>query len=363
MPMKQFLRKLRFAALTALLLALCAPSAAVAAASDDSRITSPVTSRKVNRQDYVDYAYSVRSALYQNADKTFTRVEHLSDEDDRRNQNIRRSYNDAYLKDTYIAVEQYTADFNFISGHKIKMELPLYGGFFAGKDYNFIVFGQLNLEESSRTEVYKIVKYGKDWKNLDEASVRDCNPTSPFLAGSLRMAEYGDMLYIRTTREMYKNAANDGKIHQVNLTINVSIPKMAVTKCNAEWRPTGGAWGIVTHSFNQFVSTAGGKITAVDHGDATPRAVVLNISNARAGSATLSGKNNSEAKINLLNIAGDKGDNKTGVSVGAYIAGKSSYLVAGNSIVQDKNYKNRVTRNIFVTVTPIYTLYLGSFRH
>ena len=113
--MKKLLKKLPFIVLTALLLTFNIPAAA-AAAADDGRIKSPSVSRKINLQNYETYGVSVRSTLYQNADKTFTRVEHLSDEDDQFLSQKLLYDREFYNKDAYIAVEQYTSDFTFISG-------------------------------------------------------------------------------------------------------------------------------------------------------------------------------------------------------------------------------------------------------
>ena len=57
-----------------------------------------------------------------------------------------------------LAVERYSADFEFISGQSIDLELPLYGGVYIDDDYNFVVVGQTNYEENDETEVFRIIR-------------------------------------------------------------------------------------------------------------------------------------------------------------------------------------------------------------
>ena len=110
-----------------------------------------------------------------------------------------------------MVVEEYSDSFQLTGQQKLDVELPLFGGCFCGESYNFLVFGQNNPDESNEVEVVRIVKYDKEWNRLDAASVRGANTSVPFDAGSLRMAESQDMLYIHTCHEMYKSS--DGVNH------------------------------------------------------------------------------------------------------------------------------------------------------
>lgn len=53
----------------------------------------------------------------------------------------------------------------------LKRELEYYGGCYAGKDAYFLVFGQSNTEEDDPKEVLRVVKYDKNWKRKDSASI------------------------------------------------------------------------------------------------------------------------------------------------------------------------------------------------
>ena len=163
----------------------------------------------ISSNDYVNgerWATAVCSYLVQDTDGSFQRVEYSQEK---------------------VYIEQYTSAFSLISATVIDGELPLFGGCFLGETYNFIVFGQLNAEESNDVEVIRIVKYSKNWERLDSVSIYGENTYEPFCAGSLRMTESAGRLYIHSCHEMYKSA--DGYNHQANMTFEVNISSMEVT--------------------------------------------------------------------------------------------------------------------------------------
>ncbi|MBE6855215.1 MAG: hypothetical protein E7501_06185, partial [Ruminococcus sp.] len=85
----------------------------------------------------------------------------------------------------------------------IPLELPIFGGFYAGETYNYIVTGQTNPNEDDTLPVFAVTKYDKDFNALGHAYLSSCNTTIPFDAGSLRMDEANGTLYIHTCHEMY----------------------------------------------------------------------------------------------------------------------------------------------------------------
>ncbi|WP_455718442.1 leucine-rich repeat protein [Anaerosporobacter sp.] len=277
------------------------------------------TSDNKSSQNYATWSSPMYSYLYENEDHTIIRVE---------------------LVDNKIVYENYDKKFRLLGKGTIKKELQLFGGFYAGKDANYFVFGQTNNKESKKREVIRIVKYSKDWKRIASCSLTDCNTTIPFDAGSLRFAESGDMLYIRTSHEMYKSS--DGRNHQANLTLSVNTSDMKITDSYSRVMNIG--YGYVSHSFNQFILVNGSELLAVDHGDAYPRSIALIKYSKPAGEPTFTGDC---SYIDLLEFPGNIGDNSTGGSVGGFEVSNSSYIVAGN-------YKNTSSyvRNIFLSVTP-----------
>ena len=88
-----------------------------------------------------------------------------------------------------VLAEYYNKSFRRTSKKKIPMELSKYGGFYAGKDAYFLVFGQDNPQDNDNVEVLRVVKYSKKWKRLGAASLRRADTTEMFHAGDLRMAE------------------------------------------------------------------------------------------------------------------------------------------------------------------------------
>lgn len=97
-----------------------------------------------------------------------------------------------------ITVEAYNRTGDILSQQNLPVELPLFGGFYSGEQYNFLVFGQENPEEDNGREVIRVVRYRKDWKRMDDARLLGANTVTPFHTGSLSMVQCGDMLYIRT---------------------------------------------------------------------------------------------------------------------------------------------------------------------
>lgn len=307
------------------------------AVRDPAAKITPKSSNNKGGQNYINvnrWASTVKSYLTANQDGTLMRVEYTGSK---------------------VWTETYQADESCIDQREIKMELPIFGGFYAGKDNYFLVFGQKNPNEDDKVEVIRVVKYDKNWKRQGAASLYGANTAVPFDAGSLRMAEYGGMLYVRTCHKMYKSS--DGYNHQANLTFCVKTDEMRITDQFSQIMNID--YGYVSHSFNQFIRVDGDKLVAVDHGDAHPRSVVLVQYLKTAGGETFTNGDGAFGMenciyVNALPIQGNYGANDTGVSVGGFEASSTAYLVAGNSVSQDDaaSYDAFGKRNIFVTCTP-----------
>ena len=293
----------------------------------------PARSDNAGDQNYGRWASPVRSYLAPAEDGGVIRVEALAES---------------------VVVENYDKEFNLTDSRTLPMELPLFGGFFAGEEGYYFVFGQTNREEDDAKEVIRVVKYGMDWLRQGAASLSDCNTTVPFDAGSLRMAEFDGMLYVRTCHEMY---AIDGVNHQANLTFALRESTMEITDQFSKVMNID--YGYVSHSFNQFITVSGGVLAAVDHGDAHPRALTLITYAAPAGGDKLSGSGC--GSVDLMAFPGAVGDNTTGATVGGFAANESAYLVAGSAVQLDGDYAQRATRNAFVCrVTPAGRVDSGS---
>ena len=259
--------------------------------------------------------------------------------------------NGGYLRVEYVGdvlvVEQYDRDLRFVSSKELETELPIYGGVYLCDDYNFVVSGQMNLEENDSKEVIRVTRYSKDWVRQDAAGLYGANTTIPFDAGSVRFARSGNILYIRTAHEMY--TTDDGVNHQANVMLSVRISDMTVTDhLTKVWN---SSYGYVSHSFNQFLQVDGTALLAVDHGDYYPRSVVMFRYGQPAGQETFRGRT---TVVNVLPIVNSTYHyNDTGVAVGGFEYSTTHYLVAGNSADQSvASDLMEAHRNIFVTATP-----------
>lgn len=218
-----------------------------------------------------------------------------------------------------------------ISSDLIDIELPEFGGFFAGKDYYYVVVGQNNTEENDEKEVVRIIQYDHSWKRLGSVGLFGANTINPFAAGSLRMDEKGDELIIHTSHLMY--TTNDGLNHQANLQIWMKQSTREITFEQHEVDNTSS--GYVSHSFNQFVKVKDDAVYTVDHGDAYPRGIFVR-RNASDGVST-----------NLLDIEGEVGDNYTGMAVGGLAVSDQKCMVALQATDMDTLY-SAGARNVYL---------------
>jgi hypothetical protein len=216
---------------------------------------------------------------------------------------------------------------------EIPFELDIFGAFFEGRDSYYIAFGQSNTEQNNSKEVYRLVRYDKSWNRLGAASVTggESNTRVPYDSTIARIAESGDgaaaVLY--AARERYSDKA--GVNHQSNFMMAVSTADMAPTYVSAEFPENH-----VSHSFAQFVKFDGGSLVTADHGDAFPRAVLL--------------QRNIVEKCTLLDIAGVDGDNNTNAISSGFEISDRNYMYLGCSAPQTGEGQEAYPLNVFVSV-------------
>ncbi len=244
-----------------------------------------------------------------------------------------------------ILAEYYNKSFRRTSKKKIPMELSKYGGFYAGKDAYFLVFGQDNPKDNDDVEVLRVVKYNKKWKRLGAASLRGADTNEIFHAGNLRMEEYEGRLIIRTAHTMYSDAS--GVHHQGTLTVSVDMSDLE----NIVWYDYD-----ISHSFNQFIMLDDkGHLVTLDHGDANPRSAVLKEYNAKELAYGLYEDLYFESdRIHTLEYPSYKKIhyNNTGAAIGGLSYSSGNYLTAGCSVAHNKKFEKNNTRNVYITVTP-----------
>lgn len=286
---------------------------------------SAAESDNVGANDYSRWATTVGSYLQRLENGNFQRVEAINDQ---------------------VIIEEFSPDYELVGQKQKEYELPIFGGYFCGKDYQFLVFGQSNDEESADKEIMRIVKYDKEWNKLGLAAVCGANTTLPFRAGSLRMAEENGKLFIHTCHQMYRS--EDGLRHQANMMYVVAEENMQVEQ---SWYDIMNIrYGYVSHSFNQFLIVEDGKLYRMDQGDGYPRSIVISKCDQSAISSC--------GYESVWKIQGEIGDNTTGVSVGGFEKAGKYLVVAGNSCTQESEeaWSSDKTRNIFLTSTNANTM-------
>lgn len=327
------LRPIRFGLTMLLVLSLCFQIFPVSAFG-----VSAMQSSNILSNDYLNYNNVIESNLYFDENGYFVRVEATQNEDQKKG--IQDSEKKVYI-------EKYDSNFKIISQKTIQKELPLFGGFYHAKDgYNYIVYGNQNLEENEQKEVLRIVRYSADMEKIDSTSVFGSNTSTPFVGGVVRMEENNGFLYIYTTHEMY--TAEDGNHHQANMFYIVRLSDMKLTY--SRYKTSNPDEGYVSHSFNQFlaIDKKSNSIITADHGDGYPRSVVLYRYPESAGHSELK---NLE-RLDLVDINGRTGDNYTGLNLGGLEVTESGYLVAYSSVLQDENASNRLEKNVYVSLIP-----------
>ena len=248
-----------------------------------------------------------------------------------------------------LVAEQYTMDGEIVGQKEIPIELPIFGGFFAGADANFVVFGQKNAGSSDAAEIIRVVRYSKTWVRLDSVSLRGANTQVPFDTGSLRMTEDGAYLYLHTAHKMYSG-------HQANLTFCVRKSDMTITDVRSA--AMNSEFGYVSHSFNQFLALDGGRLVTLDHGDAydTRCGFLYRHKAINAGGKFLpnfdDGSDLCGERVHILPFR--SGGNETGANFGGLAVTSTHYLIAGSSVDQKAGDVDldEGQRNVFVAAVP-----------
>ena len=290
-------------------------------------ILSGRTTDNASDNHYNTWSSVTNSYLVQNSDGTLTRLENTS---------------------SGIVVENYSADGKkLISQRTISKELNLFGGFYSGKDCNYLVFGQNNTSESNSKEVVRVVKYTKSWSKVNSCSISGVNTTKPFSAGSLRMEEAGGKLYVYTCHEMY--ADSDGINHQANMLFTIDESSMSLT--DSMYDVSNLTDGYVSHSFNQFIKAdeSGKYIYRVDHSESSN--YTMNGSYLSVNGITLT-KYKADGKSTAVSVSipvkfDMNKSNYTGASIGGFELGSGNCLIAYAKDVSS----SCKTRNVYISVT------------
>ncbi len=162
---------------------------------------------------------------------------------------VEKGYMRVFYHNSKINIEYYDEQFHIQSSKSVNMELPLWGGFYAGSNAYYVVEGSKNSTESNLAEVIRVIKYDKNWKRISAASITSNSELfggevrTPFDYGSTRMTEQNGTLYIVSGHEGYVDPQFQMG-HQGFLLIEVNEASMTgkITDCDL--------W----HSFAQYIA-------------------------------------------------------------------------------------------------------------
>lgn len=285
-----------------------------------------------NTQNYL----GINSLLYKNEDGTYTRME----------------FQETPGK---ILVEVFNSDLEVLSYKYIELDLPLFGGIYIGDDYNFIVTGQYNLDESDDVEVIRTTRYTKDWEPDGSAGLFGACTVEPFRSNTVSFAEAGDYLYVRTSHTMYESS--DGLHHQSSLMYQVHIPTMTVVSNSDNADNEQDAWSVanpafVSHCFGSKLLVDDDNLVTLDLGDGNPRALVLSKFRKPANSEDCLSDFSDYERATILNVYGRFGYNYTGVQVGNVVSSDNYYIVAAASEDQSRKLDYHQASNVFISLVP-----------
>ena len=311
-------------------------SAPASAASQQSQVSS---SNAWSNEYSGNWANTVKSSLEKLGDGRYERVEWVSNA---------------------LYVEHYNSSYRFLDSSKIGASTytptgasqVIWGGYYAGSQFNFVVTGQANKSDSDSVAVMRVTKYSKTWGYLGNVEYSAINTYMPFDAGSLRMTEMNGELWIRTCHEMYKSS--DGYHHQANMSFRIRQSDLSKLDSATSVSYFGSKFGYVSHSFNQFIVSTGSKIYSADHGDAYPRAI------AAKSIPTDSASGSSGQEYYIAKFKGKVGANYTGATLDGFESANNagSLISVGTMADQDKSFANEDipqsgARNVWIGVTPV----------
>ncbi len=226
-----------------------------------------------------------------------------------------------WIEEGQLVVEQYSSEKEFVSCRNIECELSLFGGFYSGKDYNYLVFGQTNADALTDQEVLRVVRYDKLWNRIDACAIAGANTDTPFSHGGLDMTEVSGKLYIHTCHTMY-----DG--HQANCTFVIQESDMTLVDSQTETKNLGS--GYVSHSMMQKIVSDGDVIYRADVGDEYPRGIALTGTDKDA----LISKPYLYGTAVAIPEPGNKHYNYTGYSLGGLEVTDKWVVMAGTGIME-----------------------------
>ena len=215
-----------------------------------------------------------------------------------------------------IYVRNFSSTYQLKSSQELDLELSIWGGIYFGKSYNYVICGEKrNTEKSHGGEVYRIIKYSKEFERIGSISLNseETYTATPFTGGNVSVDESGNVLTVYTSRLRL-----DG--HQSNIIIHINTSDMTLAdKDGIADFPTNH----VSHSLRQIVEYDDNEPVYVDVSDGYPKR-----------SFCLQSK---DVKKALVDIDGEDDDNVTNAELSGLAVSDTNYLVVGSYINQGSN--------------------------
>ncbi|MBR6799542.1 MAG: hypothetical protein IKM63_05660, partial [Firmicutes bacterium] len=256
-------------------------------------------------------------------------------------------------------IEEYDKSFNLKSTKEVTMPYPIFGGVCFGEEYNFLFSSQINTSEKDDFPVMYIQIFDKEWTEeiecleitndkLGAVEPMDRIYTAFGVASNLQMAEIGDNYYFHFGYEMCQLPEEWGQkiFHQRNATY-------VLKNTDDGWTFEMFPQLLVSHSWNQFITTDGEYLYLLDQQDGDPK--------REEQKAAIFYQKIAKDSTNKTGIKSFKTDLKqtyeayqfTGTSLGSFKLIDNMFFTAGNSEeyydrpadLRDSHFNQR---NIFV---------------
>lgn len=258
--------------------------------------------------------------------------------------NVDNGYMRVYYNGTSIGIEYYDYHFKIISKKSVAMELPIWGGFYAGSDGYYVAEGQNNIGENDGAEIIRVIRYDKDWRRKGAASITGNRQLFggevryPFDYGCVEFAEQGGTLYLVTGHEGYVDPSV-GQGHQGFLMIAVNKASMTGKIVDSD------LW----HSFAQYIKSKDSYLYVLEQSEGSRYTKLSRYDT----------KNRNKTSIPVLKYGGSR-DSAWAIACYASVDGMAlssdHILCLGTSIDQsnyDTAYSSGAAHNIYLTVTPM----------
>lgn len=264
-----------------------------------------------------------------------------------------------------VCVEDYDDELKLTGTRSIEMELPIWGGFYKGRDAYYLIEGKQNENCIDGTEVIRIIKYDTAWNSEGAGSVRAMKDDSsdframkddnaeiryPFEHSNVRCAEVEGKLYVMTGRQGYVDKTV-GQGHQGKLLICMDESTFETNIVDNDY----------SHSFMQSMASKGHYIYLYEQSEGSRCTELTRYDTTRTGAEydflndawcsvfKYGGKRTSSWAIPCYSTADDvalSGENILGIGTSIDQSHYDAYA----------NYGETIPYNIYLTVTPMSDL-------